>query len=562
MKRRVIGLVMVACMTITMLAGCGKPAVKGVSRDGSDAVSPESYGLHESGMPIVDEKIELTAWIEGGSDIDWENNGFVKEVEEKSNIHLNIISTPLADALEKRNLMLSSGDYPDIIFTDWNAIVTKSDAMNYGVKEGIFIPINDLLDKYGNNMKRIFDENPTYKESSTAPDGNIYGFARFSECYHCSAYPKAYIRQDWLDKLGLDMPETTEELRNVLEHFVNDDPNGNGEKDEIGIVGATKWNTMLEYALMGMSFQTVKPDFWLSLGKDGESVEFSPSTDAYREGLRYMKSLYDEGLIDPASFTQTDEQMAQTVRTEPHIVGIYICDHAGMGYDTADVAEAENYQIMPPVAGPDGFRKQGQNAGEGEIGGYEAVITDKCKYPEAAFRLIDEFFYDDYYNMVRVYGKQGQGWDYAPEGTKNVFGEAAKYVILPLSDEEKEKRDQDIFTVGPQADLAEFRLSMLPEVDDIYAPENYEQRITLDTKKVEQYIPEKRLQYTVFIPEDMADEYSEIQANLNNFVRMTTVQFIMGERDIENGWEDYKKELEGYKVDRYIEIYKTAIGDL
>lgn len=254
---------------------------------------------------------------------------------------MEIISTPLSDALQKRNLMLASGDYPDLILTDWPTVFSKSDVMQYGVKEGVLLPITDYIDKYGNNMKRIFDENPHYKESCIAPDGEIYGFARFSECYHCSAYPKIYLRQDWMDALGLDMPENTEELREVLRAFVNDDPNGNGKKDEIGMLGATTWNTMVEYALMGMSFQTVKPDFWLSLGADGKSVEFSPSTDAYREGLRYIKSLYDEGLIDGTSFTQKEDQMAQTVRTEPHVVGMYVCDHAGMGYDNNDPVEAE-----------------------------------------------------------------------------------------------------------------------------------------------------------------------------------------------------------------------------
>ncbi len=72
--------------------------------------------------------------------------------------------------------------------------------------------------------------------------GKSNGFARFSECYHCSAYPKIYLRQDWMDALGLDMPETTEELREVLRAFVNDDPNGNAKKDEIGMLGATTWN--------------------------------------------------------------------------------------------------------------------------------------------------------------------------------------------------------------------------------------------------------------------------------------------------------------------------------
>lgn len=569
MKKRVLALLLSACMVIS-IAGCssGKTETGADSKGGegsaaaaseaADASGPE--GFNATGMPIMNEKITLKVWIEGGADIDWEQNRFVKQIEEKSNIKMEIISTPLSDALQKRNLMLASGDYPDLILTDWPTVFTKSDVMQYGVKEGVLLPITDFIDKYGNNMKRIFDENPNYKESCIAPDGEIYGFARFSECYHCSAYPKIYLRQDWMDSLGLDMPENTEELREVLRAFVNDDPNGNGKKDEIGMIGATTWNTMVEYALMGMSFQTVKPDFWLSLGADGKTVEFSPSTDAYREGLRYIKSLYDEGLIDGTSFTQKDDQMAQTIRTESHVVGMYVCDHAGMGYDNNNPEEAENYQILIPVAGPDGFRRQGQNANEGEIQGFHAVITDTCKYPEAAFRLIDEFFYDDDYNMERMYGERGLGWDYAPEGTKNVFGGEARYIVNSVTEDQSAEIKKGTMGVGPQADLASFRLSMLPEAEDIYLPGNYEQRITLDTQKVEQYIPEERLDYMVYIPIDMADDYAEIQTNLNNFVRMATVQFITGDRDIESGWDQYLSELDSYRVDRYIEIYKTAAG--
>ena len=569
MKKKMLALLLSACMVISM-AGCSSGGKeKDVAAGGGEAAgtagaeageASEPEGFNATGMPIMNEKITLKVWVEGGADIDWEQNRFVKEVEEKSNIKMEIISSALSDSLQKRNLMMASGDYPDMILTDWTALFTKSDVMQYGVKEGILLPITDYIDKYGKNMKRIFEYNPSYRDRCVAPDGEIYGFARFTECYHCSAYPKIYLRQDWLDKLGLKMPETTEELREVLRAFVNDDPNGNGKKDEIGMLGATTWNTMVEYALMGMSFQTVKPDFWLSLGADGKSVEFSPSTDAYREGLRYIKSLYDEGLIDGASFTQKEDQLAQSVRTEPHVVGMYVCDHAGMGYDNNNPVEAENYQILIPVAGPDGFRRQGQNANEGEIPGFHAVITDACKYPEAAFRLIDEFFYDDDYDMERKYGERGLGWDYVPEGTKNVFGGEAKYVVNSITEDQTAEIRKDAFTVGPHADLAPFRLSMLPEVEDIYQPGNYEQRITLDTKKVEQYIPKERLDYTVFIPLDMADDYAEIQTNLNSFVRMATVQFITGERDIETGWDQYLSELDSYRVDRYIEIYKTASG--
>nr|WP_300787253.1 extracellular solute-binding protein [uncultured Acetatifactor sp.] len=585
MKKKALALLLALSMTAAM-AGCGGSGgdsgeSKGSAEDSGESKTEQSAdagsgdeedagsegesadgpaGFNATGMPIMNEPITLTAWIEGGADTDWSQNVFLKEIEEKANIKLEIISTPSSDSLEKRNLMLAGDDYPDLLLTDWTAILTKSDIMQFAVKEGIFLPITEYVDKYGNNMKRIFDENPAYREGSTAPDGEIYGFARFSECYHCSAYPKIYLRQDWMDKLNLEMPTNTEELREVLRAFVNEDPNGNGEKDEIGLIGATTWNTPVEFALMGMSFQTVKPDFWLSLGADGESVEFSPSTDAYREGLRYIKSLYDEGLIDPTSFTQKEDIMAQTVRTEPHVVGMYVCDHAAMGYDNSDPVEAENYQILIPVAGPDGFRRQGQNANEGTITGFEAVITDKCQYPEAAFRLIDEFFYDDDYNMMRFKGKEGLGWERAAEGAKNVFGGEARYVVLSVPEEDKEENDKYGFGVGPQADVASFRLAMLPEVENVYLQENYEQRITLDTQKVEEFIPEKRLEYNPFIPLEMTDEFAEIQTNLNSFVRKTIVQFITGERDIENGWEEYLSELDSYRVDRYVEIYKTAIG--
>mgnify|MGYP001144620389 FL=1 len=585
MKKKALALLLALSMTAAM-AGCGGSGGDSGESKGSAADSGESKteqsadagsgdeedagsegesadgpaGFNATGMPIMNEPITLTAWIEGGADTDWSQNVFLKEIEEKANIKLEIISTPSSDSLEKRNLMVAGDDNPDLLLTDWTAILTKSDIMQFAVKEGIFLPITEYVDKYGNNMKRIFDENPAYREGSTAPDGEIYGFARFSECYHCSAYPKIYLRQDWMDKLNLEMPTNTEELREVLRAFVNEDPSGNGEKDEIGLIGATTWNTPVEFALMGMSFQTVKPDFWLSLGADGESVEFSPSTDAYREGLRYIKSLYDEGLIDPTSFTQKEDIMAQTVRTEPHVVGMYVCDHAAMGYDNSDPVEAENYQILIPVAGPDGFRRQGQNANEGTITGFEAVITDKCQYPEAAFRLIDEFFYDDDYNMMRFKGKEGLGWERAAEGAKNVFGGEARYVVLSVPEEDKEENDKYGYGVGHQSDVASFRLAMLPDVENVYLQENYEQRITLDTQKVEEFIPEKRLEYNPFIPLEMTDEYAEIQTNLNSFVRKTIVQFITGERDIENGWEEYLSELDSYRVDRYVEIYKTAIG--
>lgn len=567
MKRKILAVFLALCMSMSLAAcnGGGTSSTSGSTESGAEASgttaeTPENFNAE--GLPIVNEPITVDTWIEGGTDIDWTNNGFVNTVAEESGIQMEITAVSGADSVTQRNLRLASGNFPDVFMLDWTSIMTFTDIMQYGVQEQILAPIDQYIEPYSENMGRILEEHPDFADAITATDGHIYGFPRFSECYHCLAYPKFYIRQDWLDALNLEMPTTTDELKEVLTAFVTRDPNGNGQADEIGLLGGTDFNLMLEYGIIGNSFVTVKPDFWLYT-PDGENIDISVTTDAYRDGLIYLNDLYANGLIDPTSFTNDSDQFAQTVRLEPYIVGMYCCDHIGMGYDNANVDEAKNYQIVPVLEGPDGVRQQSQNSGEGQIQGFHAVMTVACENPEAVFRMIDHYFYDDYWNMYRFHGPEGTGWDYAEEGAKNVFGGPATYVINQLSSDESDALvTANGFAPGPQADLAEFRAASLPYVegDALYQPENYEQRIALDTMDLLNYIPDWNLQYSVFIDPENANEYADIQTNLNSYIRSATVQFIMGDRDPNNDadWETYLSELDGYQIDRYLELYKEA----
>lgn len=567
MKRKILAVFLALCMSMSLAAcnGGGTSSTSGSTESGAEASgttaeTPENFNA--DGLPIVNEPITVDTWIEGGTDINWTNNGFVNTVAEESGIQMEITAVSGADSVTQRNLRLASGDFPDVFMLDWTSIMTFTDIMQYGVQEQILAPIDPYIEPYSENMGRILEEHPDFADAITATDGHIYGFPRFSECYHCLAYPKFYIRQDWLDALNLEMPTTTDELKDVLTAFVTQDPNGNGQADEIGLLGGTDFNLMLEYGIIGNSFVTVKPDFWLYT-PDGENIDISVTTDAYRDGLIYLNDLYANGLIDPTSFTNDSDQFAQTVRLEPYIVGMYCCDHIGMGYDTANVDEAKNYQIVPVLEGPDGVRQQSQNSGEGQIQGFHAVMTVACENPEAVFRMIDHYFYDDYWNMYRFHGPEGTGWDYAEEGAKNVFGGPATYVINQLSSDESDALvTANGFAPGPQADLAEFRAASLPYVegDALYQPENYEQRVALDTMDLLNYIPDWNLQYSVFIDPENANEYADIQTNLNSYIRSATVQFIMGDRDPNNDadWETYLSELDGYQIDRYLELYKEA----
>nr|WP_256719746.1 extracellular solute-binding protein [Paenibacillus glucanolyticus] len=87
--------------------------------------------------------------------------------------------------------------------------------------QGAFLPLNELIEKQGTNTKKMFQDNPEIQSTITAVDGNIY---------HCSMSKKMWIYEPWLKKLNLDMPETTDELYEVLKAFKKNDPNGNGNR--------------------------------------------------------------------------------------------------------------------------------------------------------------------------------------------------------------------------------------------------------------------------------------------------------------------------------------------
>ena len=99
--------------------------------------------------------------------------------------------------------------------------------MRYG-GQGLLQPLNDLID-HAPDILAAFEFKPYFRPEITTPDGNIYTLPHFEECYHCSVRQKLWINTTWLDTLGLQMPNTTDDLEAVLLAFKEQDPNGNGE---------------------------------------------------------------------------------------------------------------------------------------------------------------------------------------------------------------------------------------------------------------------------------------------------------------------------------------------
>ena len=333
-----------------------------------------------------------------------------QELERRTNIHLDFQLLPLTDPLEKFNLIMGSDKLPDIVgFSDGEAI------NKYGM-EGAFIPLQDLIEKQAPDIKKALDdplpnEILPYKQSgwgeATAGDGNIYTVPLFSSS---NAIGAVYaIRVDWLEKLGLEIPETSDELYDVLKAFKEQDPNGNGKEDEIPLVAGQGNKTATVIPLINAF------DAHMNLYVDAkdDTIKYGPVEDNYKEGLTYLNKLYDEGLLEEDYLTATTDQwLARATGSQAGLM--FVWPASGIGGANSGLQKADSsykFMPMPPLKSKSGAQyKDTKTAGQFILPRMAISVTNP--YPEETMKLFDYCFTEEgtmlisygieelHYNMV------------------------------------------------------------------------------------------------------------------------------------------------------------------
>lgn len=225
MKKKNIALILAALMAATAATGCG---------GGSGARVAKEVTVAKEGYPVVDEVITINAvgYGEPGGG-EWEEFPIFKQLEEKTNVDVNWTTVSGDGADEKLNLLLaSSKELPDAVFSG----LSTTKIATYAEK-GLIRPIEDLIDGgYAPNLKKILDERPEIRKAITMPDGHIYAVPAINEDEQPVMTTTLNINKDWCDALGVNVEDikTVDDFKNLMDRFVNEDPNGNGEKDEIG----------------------------------------------------------------------------------------------------------------------------------------------------------------------------------------------------------------------------------------------------------------------------------------------------------------------------------------
>jgi putative aldouronate transport system substrate-binding protein len=505
------------------------------------------YGLTAVGV-IAEEKKEpdvFTAFIEEPTDVLIEGNRVAEWFEQLANVKFDFI---VSTGDEMKTLMLSTGDYPELFLTGFN----NNDIINYGMASEIFVPIEEYIDEHAPNIKAYLDTHEVFRKNITAPDGHIYGVPTLpASLGHGQIGAKGWINTEWLKRLDLEMPTTTEELYNVLVAFRDRDPNGNGIKDEIPFSGCIKtWDAEPEYFLMN-SFIFADKGHFITI-ENGE-VKFAATDDRYREGLEYIKKLYDEGLLDPACFTQDLDQLIQLGQNpDIEILGAFSAGHVGMALNLEDIERSKMYGPLVTPEGPNGERFVKYHNPQ-NTSGTAFAITDICHDVPRALEIID-MMYDEVVSVTGEYGPQGEQWDFAEPGMVDFEGNQALYMVTGIRKEQSTDMRDNYFGTLRKTDTQRPKYAVIS--DDIYDPnsQQYELRLVQATNEYLKYKPEETLP-VIWADKEAAEQHAQLSVAIVEYVKQATTRFITGDMNIDTEWDAYVSALNGMGLEQYVQYY-------
>ncbi len=548
--KKFLSLVLALCLTLGMTSALAWEPQAKLDEDLSAYKLCENFG-----------DITLTVAVTDHASIaSWEDNAFVKWVEEVTNVDLQFVLIPYESRAEKLGLVLSSGDYPDIFLS---CGMSSAMVSRFGVGEGLFLPLNDLIEKKGNFVNKIFEEYPGSKGLITELDGNIYALPVVNECYHCTIPTKFWINQQWLDNLGLKMPTTLDELHDVLVAFRDQDANGNGDpSDEIPLAGDYQdgWYTNVEMPIMSAftfynldldTTTTTNPEAFGMYLEDGKVV--TPfALDAFKKGVETVAQWVSEGLIYEGSFTQDLAgltQIAESGRLGASSGGYIL--FANLGGDVY-----RQYRPVLPVKGPDGFASI-QSFPHDSVAGKTFVISAECKNPEAAF-MIGDLMYSYAATMRGYYGIYGEQWTDAQEGEVGINGEPALYHLL-VPWQESEPQSYCVLQMTTSFRDAAYRLGEPSDPSvDLYSGAGLETLLYQVTHDYEPYKDDAKILPPIKFTDDENEEMSLLKANLSNTVKENMIAFFNGTKTVEKDYDAFLAELEGQGLARLVEMYQTS----
>lgn len=386
MKKRWIA-AFLACTVISgLFTGCGAKEDGGVSKEEAqknqpvnEQGTPDAYGKYEDPVTVeIVQAVNPTFQMpEGDTTTD---NYFTRYLKEHANIDIKLKwQAATADFSQKMSLAIASNDLPDVM------VVGKDDFKKL-VKADLIEDLTPYYEKYASDLiKDSYEKTEGRAIESASVDGKIYGLPSVQA--EADGYNLMWIRQDWLEELNLEAPDTVEELETVAQVFVDHQLGG---ENTVGILGPSSGSAVNNNFLSSSAgiatldgfFQSYQsfPGFWVE-GEDGETV-YGSTTPETKEALGKLQQMYKDGILDQELGARKDAD--ETWKSGK--AGIFFGPW-WVGYSVKDALandpEAEWRAYAAPL-GEDGkwYSKMGNNVGD-----TFCVVRKGYEHPEAAVIL-------------------------------------------------------------------------------------------------------------------------------------------------------------------------------
>ncbi|MCL2016823.1 MAG: extracellular solute-binding protein [Defluviitaleaceae bacterium] len=502
------------------------------------------------GVPTVTIGVQSTINVE-----DFNTQWMTTYIEETLGVDLNFDVFPalLTEAMTQFTLRVTAGQtLPDVVMFDHFTDMQITEFARLGV----IIPLTDFYNdpQIAPNINAMAAADRDFMMSNLRmADGHIYSIPRWYQFHWNEGSHRMWINQDWLDNLGLDMPNTTEDLYNVLTAFVHDDPNGDGS-NTIGLVGAVDgWNVSPIPFIMN-AFINANPDQnWMNLDSNGQ-IFFVYERPEWVEGLRFMNRLFNSGLLASETFTQSGSDLTSMAQSPNPIAGIIPAGSFGMFGNVGIAAERTN--LMRPLYGPEGVNYVAFNR---TLPNQMWFITRDAQYPEMAFRIGDHL-QSDYMSSVSQFGIHGVHWTDDPAEMQNWVGQ---YIDPPTFAVFPENPvwgvpGNIIWQNAPRFERWEYRIGRaFVRIEDVdttpfvnwqgYHLQYYQPRFP-DMNTIV-----GRLLYTA----EELEELSIVQVGVSEHLTAMNAAFITGQRSLDE-FDTFLAELESLGLSRWRELAQGA----
>jgi ABC-type glycerol-3-phosphate transport system substrate-binding protein len=427
-------------------------------------------------------------------------------LEKKFNVDLQIVTTGWGDEYRQRQqIMMGSGDYPEIMTIDSNAV-----EVNYATS-GALLPLNKYFDRYG-NLKNYLPNK--IWDIMRFPDGNIYAApTTLAAGDGTPLLGEATIqyRLDWLQKLGMSVPKTTDEYFKVAVAMTKGDLNGTGEKT-YAIVGK---NGMLFFFDPFLGAFGAGGNYWIQRNGKVENLALQPGA---KPALQWLNKLWNAGAIDPEIITDNDDRWVQKWRL--HAIG-------GATYGYSHATDKSNYYdfraqflkynpkgevvVGPPLVAP-GYEKAA-NAGPAmsQRGWMRSVIVSKAKNAMAALPILD-YIASKEGRMLYNFGVEGKDYTVRADGS----------ISFTATEERRRTFGIDLYHVP------------------IIRPSSYGAASLEYQNKLLSWNPARVLLATDTLLINEVGEYDQV---LTDFVNDEFVKMIVGQIPVDGGYESFVTEF-------------------